>query len=222
MEKKRNKLVELVNLWDAFEQDNPQAEIADFCQFYLLSEKLKSGDRKLPIDTPPKPGMTIDGELAGVFSRLYRYSTLYAKKVLSNSALNNLEDFVYLIVLLELGTPKKNELIQQNLSEFTSGIGVINRLLKDGLITEFPDPDDARSKRIRMTPKGQQVLFSLLPKMDKVAKLVFFKLNDQEKDVMFRILRKLEIMHDSLYIKIKKQKFDEVITTFEENTESGS
>ena len=52
--------------------------------------------------------------------------------------------------------PKKTEVIYANLFELSSGTDMLNRMKKRGLIKEYDDQVDKRSKRIELTPKGEK------------------------------------------------------------------
>ena len=40
-----NKIVSLVNEWDSFEKSHPDAELSEFCRFYLIREEQKLSPR---------------------------------------------------------------------------------------------------------------------------------------------------------------------------------
>ena len=75
--------------------------------------------------------------------------------------------------------------------EVSSGIEVIRRLLRIGLIEDYPDPHDRRSKRVRITTAGRQILTDLRPGMDNIGELVTGNLTEREKNQLARILQNL-------------------------------
>ncbi|NJO02322.1 MAG: winged helix DNA-binding protein [Bacteroidia bacterium] len=202
-----NKLVELVNRWHTYESSNPGVEIADFCRYYLAQQK------QIPLSDsgllPEEADMSLESELARAVGRLTRFSYFYSKKALAELNLNNLEDFLYLLSVQMMGTPRKSELIRNHLSEFTSGIEVIKRLTRLELLYEFQDPDDKRSKRLRITEKGQQILRECFPPMEKVAHLVFGFLTEDEKHIVLHLLDKLDHIHSDLHPQIRNKSWDE-------------
>jgi MarR family transcriptional regulator, lower aerobic nicotinate degradation pathway regulator len=200
-----NRIVELVNTFAKYEEQNPNLSIKDFCVQYLVENSEK----------PKETGlwqMPLNGELGGLVGRLGAYAGMYSKKALSNLNLNNVEDWVYLIVLNEMGTPKKSELIYQMLSEFPSGIDVIKRLINNGFAEEFPDENDKRSKRVKITQSGLEVVQKGYPEMQKVGEMAFGTLSEVEKQILVNILRKLEIFHDGHYKNIRTAEFEEAFT----------
>ncbi len=204
-----NKIVELVNTFAKYEESNLDLTIEDFCVKYL-SEKEKPLVGNAQFDVP------INNELGGLVGRLGAYAGMYSKKALTKLNLNNVEDWIYLIVLNEMGSPKKSELIYQMLSEFPSGIDVIKRLINNGFAEEFPDETDKRSKRVKITSAGLEVVQKGYPEMQKVGKMAFGTLSEVEKQILVNILRKLEIFHDNHYKNIRSAEFEdafELLTT---------
>jgi len=150
--------------------------------------------------------------------RLVKYSNLYSKKALNHFPLNNIEDWIYLISLMDLKTPKKSELIYEMLSEFPSGIDIIKRLIAADLVEEFPDEHDKRSKRVKITEKGLQVLAESMPYMDKVGKMAFDTLTPSEKTMIVNILKRLDSFHNEHFKNVRNIEFEqafEVLTAGE-------
>nr|HMP31172.1 hypothetical protein [Saprospiraceae bacterium] len=87
----KNKIVELVNIWDHYEKENKDLTIHDFCVKYLSEfhkeEKHESDDY----------GMPVQSQMAGLLLRMGKFATHYVKKALKDSVLNNTEDWFYLI-----------------------------------------------------------------------------------------------------------------------------
>ena len=96
---------------------------------------------------------------------LFRYAKSYIKKALKNSRINSADEFSFLITLLTYESLSKQQLINIQVMEKTSGIEIINRLMKKGFIAQFDDEQDKRSKRIKITPIGRLELISILPQM---------------------------------------------------------
>jgi DNA-binding MarR family transcriptional regulator len=188
-----NKLVQLVNLWADFEAQNPEGDIKDFCMDFILKDYLEK-----------KPGLiTVNGQLASLTGKLSRYAGFYSKKALEKFSLNNMEDWVYLMRLHEMGTPKKSELIYDMISEFPSGIDVIKRLVKSGLVQEFPDAEDKRSKRIQITTAGIEILGKSLPWMEKISDMAFNQLLESEKVLLIELLNRLNDFHKTHYLNVR-------------------
>jgi hypothetical protein len=200
--KSKHKIVELVNLWDKYDNGPEELTIHDFCIKYL-SEFHQNEEHE-----SDNYGMPVQSRMAGLLLRMGKFATHYSKKALKDSALNNTEDWFYLIGLIDGKTPKKSEYIHEMLSEFPSGIEVINRLLKLGMIEEIPDLMDKRSKRIKITNSGLGLLYSTLPKMNKIGDMAFDRLDNIEKSILLNLLKKLETHHNKHYREVKELGFE--------------
>ncbi|TAH21020.1 MAG: MarR family transcriptional regulator [Cytophagales bacterium] len=203
----KNRLIELVNIWGEYEEKNPNLTIEEFCVSYLAENAPQtiheSDDKNIPIN----------GQLAALVGKLNKYASLYCKKALAYVGLDNIEDWIYLISLHEMGTPKKSELIYEMLSEFPSGIDVIKRLVKAALVEEFPDEQDKRSKRLKITQKGIAVLYESFPYMNKVGSMAFDTMTEGEKTMVLNVLKRLDNFHAGHYKNIRNAAFEEAFAT---------
>ena len=98
------------------------------------------------------------------------------------------------------------------LSEFPSGIDIINRLIKMEYMEEFPDETDRRSKRLRITPQGMAIVQQCFPELTRVADIAFGTLTDGEKAVLVHLLDRLAIHHADHYKDLRNAGFEEVYT----------
>jgi DNA-binding MarR family transcriptional regulator len=202
-----NRFVELVNLFYEYAQEHPGATIDAFCRNYLAVKDLEKPDS--PHELPKEVLLSIS------LGRLARFAEMYTKKALADLPVSNTDEIVYLMILDELGTPRKSDLINQHLSEFSTGVEIIRRLAKAGLVEEFPDADDRRTKRVRLTPAGQQLLCQTYPKMNVVAQIVAGSLTEAEKDILLQILGRLEKRHDEFYHQVKPKTLEETAAILE-------
>ncbi len=185
------KIVELVNLWAAYEQEQPGLSIQDFCLRYL-SEQAKAVDVKIGSESAPIP---INNWLGALTGRTSRFALLYTKKALAPLNFSSVDDMVYLLIVQEHGNPRKSEVIHQALSEFPSGIDVIKRLVKMELLEELPDETDRRSKRLRITPAGQATLWKAFELVSKASDAAFSTLSAAEKMMLGGLLQRLDQFH---------------------------
>jgi DNA-binding MarR family transcriptional regulator len=72
--------------------------------------------------------------------------------------------------------------------------GLVDSLERDELVTRTPDPADRRMLAVRLTPKGERVLFEVLPKhFRRMAWLLEPLSNDERRtmvDLMAKIIRR--------------------------------
>lgn len=189
-------IVELVNTYAELEAEFPNLSVEDFCVKYLANRV-----------QPEKYGSVVNGQLAALIGKMSSFASLYSKKALQNVGVNNTDDWIYLITLHSMGNPKKSELIYEMVSEFPSGIDVIKRLTASKLVEEYPDEEDRRSKRLRITPQGQEVLTNSFPYMMKVGEMAFSTMTDGEKVLLLNVLKRLDNFHTSHYKDIRTADF---------------
>lgn len=197
----KNKLVALVQAWGVYEEEVQYTDLQDFCKWYLKTHApTEPTGGLMGADEVPSDQNMFLGRLIG---KLSRYASIYAKKAFAPLGLNNFEDLGYLWQTEFMGAPKKSELIYAMMSEFPSGADVIRRLVGMGLLEEFPDDQDRRSKRVRITPKGTALSAQSIPATEKVARIVVGDLDETEKAVLVKLLSRLEKLHDHHYKQVR-------------------
>ena len=137
----------------------------------------------------------LDMELSFLLVMQSRYYKAYAKKVLGESELSSPDGFSFLYHLSLVDSYRKMELIKMHRLEPPSGIEVLKRLLKKGLIEEFDDDDDKRAKRISITKKGKGELQRFMPKMKEVFHLMTAQLSLNEKLHAVGFLKQMNDFH---------------------------
>lgn len=202
-----NKTVELVNHWAKFEEQHPNGSIEDFCRHYLAHQQHKEPPGKLVGGVVPAHN---SGLLLKIIGRISKLTMAYANLALKDSGLNQIEEFGILQTIRREKNPKKTEVIYANLFELSSGTDMLNRLIDRGLIKEYADKEDKRSKRIELTPKGQKVAAACLGRVEKNATLLLHDLNDNDKALCIQLLKGVEIKFSSLWQKHKGKEFDEI------------
>jgi DNA-binding MarR family transcriptional regulator len=203
-------VIELVKAYERFEQRHPGGDLDAFCQDYL--QRNQSAPTEVPAAQPVPTGGRPPGDSLGMYvGRLYKFMLFYARKAMIEMPLDNFEDFGYLATLHFEGEMRKSALIQHNVSEFTSGTNVINRLLKRGLLDELPDPADARSKRVRINATGEGVLRDCLPPMWQIEDLLFGVLSGEEKRQACELLAKAEQFHTARHAALRSASREEVL-----------
>ncbi|HQT23220.1 MAG: hypothetical protein B7X86_09815 [Sphingobacteriales bacterium 17-39-43] len=206
---KSYKLVhQLLNLVEDFEQESTGRELclSDFSGF--LINKLEHSDASLTsLDArfgkreaeTQELAYQIDNAIGRLFVYMSRYAKSYIKKTLEGTPLQSPEDFTALAILLTHDSLTKGELISRNIQEKTSGTEVIRRLLAAGLVKQWDDQTDKRSRRISITESGKQLLHWVFDDMNYVGKMVTGNLSYSEKLNLQYLLQKLEAFHFQLH-----------------------
>jgi len=197
-------LKEIIGRLEQFDRERggQSAAVEDFARWILLAE----GQRQTQ-DDPSQSAQhrwrtqrtALEKDISMYLVFLNRYARMYTKKALEGSALTTTEEFSYLAMLMEQESATKSELILMNKQEKTSGTEVIKRLLAAGLIEQFDDPRDRRSRRVRITHQGRQAIFGIFEPMLLVSHLVCGNLTQAEKRLLVDLLRKLNHFHEPIF-----------------------
>jgi len=199
---------QLLNLVEQYEKDKDGKEIFlnDFSGFLinhlehsdttLTSLDFRFGDKEAESQ---ELAYQIDNAIGRLFVYMSRYAKSYIKKTLEGTPIQSPEDFTCLAILLTHDSLSKSELISKNIQEKTSGTEVIRRLLFNGLVKQWDDQTDKRSKRISITESGKKLLLQVFDDMSYVGKMVTGNLSYSEKLKLQYLLQKLESFHFQLH-----------------------
>ncbi len=144
-------------------------------------------------------GRSSDSVINTLLIRMSRYAKSYSRSVMSNSLFSSQDDFIYLISLKTMGAMSKMELIRHNVHEKSSGILIINRLIRNGWAEQTVSQTDRRTKLIQITEKGLSVLNDHMDEIRKASQVVTGNLNHTERMLLIAILSKLDEFHYSMY-----------------------
>lgn len=141
----------------------------------------------------------LDEALAAQLVELYQHARHYIKTALRDTPLKGIFDYSFLLTLEEMGDLRKSDLIHYNTVEFSPGMEVIRRLLRNELIQDYDDPTDGRSKKVRLTADGLEVLQQVRPQMSLVFQILSGNLSMREKRQTLSGLRKLNNFHHPVW-----------------------
>ncbi len=204
-----NKTIELVNKWGSFEENHPNGSIEDFCRHYLAKQEQQKISGTLVGGVVPSFN---DGLLLKIIGRIQKLNMNYANLALKGSELNQIEEYGILQTIKLNKHPKKTEIIYANLFELSSGTDMLTRLKNRGLIREYDDKEDKRSKRIELTVKGEKAIETTKLKIFRNAKMLMNDLSEDDKALCIQLLKNIEIKFSALWQKHKGKDFDEIFT----------
>lgn len=202
-----NKTVALVNEWAAFEKRFPEGELEDFCRHFLARKKGQDVKGKMVGGVVPPFN---DGLLLKIMGRISKLNLAYANKALKGTDVNQLEEFGMLVTIMQEVSPRKTDVIYANLLELSSGTDMLNRLKRRGLIREYDDANDKRSKRLALTGKGQKVTALCYERISRNAKMLMYDLSPDDKELAVHVLKGIEIKFSTLWPKHKATLFDDI------------
>lgn len=148
---------------------------------------------------------------------LYRYIKLYSKLVFSDTSIKTIEEFGFLITLLQVHSLPKSELIRRNIYEKSSGVEIINRLIKSGHLTQKANPEDKRSQLVSLTDVGRSSLYQVFDKMNNLGIIAAGNLQDHEKYQLAELLKKLDDFHFLNYYDTKSDDLTDYLPDHDEH-----
>jgi DNA-binding MarR family transcriptional regulator len=199
---------EILDKLEAFEREGKSNDLRSF-SFWLYSQFQDS-----PPGETTSLNHNLDGQLINLISILNSHIKRYTKAVLKDSPLVSLNDFSFLASLVEEGSMRKTDLIARNYSELSPGIEVIKRLLRNGLIEDFDNPEDGRSKQVRLTREGRKLYESMLDDMNRAARIMAGDLSEQEKLGLLALTHKLLAFHQPIWDQARGSDLEAIETQF--------
>ncbi len=192
--------IPLIKQWEAFLKTDQGTGIEDFAKYILdeAEKKSKSGPNQiegLPPRSADYPYLT--AEAGQAIFRLYKFSKMYSRPIMSDVGLNSFDEFSIMTTLLNEKETAKKYLIEKNLIEFTTGMDMLKRMFKQKLIQERVNPDDKREKLVSLSENGRKVLFKILEGFQTMED-VLGDLNKKEREETIRYLERLDRYHSSL------------------------
>ena len=188
------------------EQGSGSGTVPDFQhwlgQRLLLEEQAHTSDAPIEV---------VEGEISRYLTMLNRYARFYIKKALQPTDFVSLDDFGYLMHLLDGGRTTKSALIAKNIHDIPSGTEIIKRLIREGWVTQSRDQVDKRRVYVAINEKGKGALFETLKQLRKIAGILSADLDEAEKREFLRLLKKLDAYHHTAYQQNKDKAFDEMM-----------
>lgn len=189
--------------WEQFIKENPQGNIRGFANWLLTHTDPLETVIASEADPVMKSGLRLSEAFAAgkdflawlYMGRLIRYVKYYTKAVMSQFQLSGPDEFLFLTLINEMDRPTKKEVSVANATELTTGMDMLRRLQKLGLIDESADERDGRSKRLRLTEKGQETLQAVHQEMIRLEPSFLAELTLNERDQLVQTLQYLNAYH---------------------------
>ena len=108
------------------------------------------------------------------------------------------------------GEVKKTEFISELIMGYTTGMDAINKLIKEGLVTERNHDTDKRAKLISLSPLGMEVLQECYPVMKKVTEMIFHGIHPEAINLCIGLLSPAETSRTATINELKGLTLDEM------------
>jgi len=202
-----NKTAELVNQWADFEAKHPGQGIEEFCRYYLASRR-EFGDSSKLFDGEMPPRSDI--ALIKLIDRIARLHMIYIGIAMKDLKIDHFEEFSLLSAVANLNNPRKTEVIYHTINELSTGLNLLAGMKKRGYITEHDDIEDRRSKRLRLTPKGEKILHACYEKFARIPEMMLADMPKDDVELCVQLLKNIEIKFSKQYLQHRGKTFDQV------------
>ena len=195
-------LVELIAAWDEFTTDNPYSISVDsFCTYYLFKPSPKGKARKTAVSLARRIG-----RVAAIQRTCIRLAVQDIPGI-------EPEWYYFLHSINERKEVRKTEIISINLlQEPSTGIDILNRMIKAGLLDEEQDAYDKRSRLLHLTPKGEAILKKAEQQVRIVTDLLFSPNLGEIWHHVDDCLAQIEYQFGPLLAKHRPKTLEEVVT----------
>ena len=162
----------------------PDEWMGEFGEWLIKAHHYSSEPMKTDYD---QTGVLIGMHLISLSNRL----RVQMNKFVSDSPFSTFMDYQFLYVVSEHKEMTKSELISANSMEMSSGIEVINRLLRHQWISERTNPEDKRSKLVTATLAGRQLVSQYSESARSIYTSFADSLPDSDRNVFLKLLSSL-------------------------------
>lgn len=184
---------EVLEKLEIFNSANEGGDLRSF-SFWLYSQFQDE-----PPNDPPTLAENLDGQLAAHLATASVHLKHYVKTALKDTPLVGMTDFGFLASLMKVESLRKTELITLNYSELSPGIEVIKRLIRFGMAEDFDDPEDGRSRRVRITDRGRELYLAAVGDLIRAARILTGGLAGEEKLRLLRLLEQVNAFHHPIW-----------------------
>jgi len=191
----------LILNWESYLQFEKNPTLEGFAKYLLTSSTKKIANSNTPV--PFQEVVTgettsyLAPEAAELIFRLNKFINIYGRPIVQEFGLHTMNEFVILASLLELREYSKKDLVNEHLIEFTTGMDMLKRMLKNGLLNERVNEKDKRQKLVSLSKKGTETLFKILGKLNTITD-VLGDLNKKDRELFLNMLKRLNAFHTAL------------------------
>ncbi len=204
---------ELLDYIDSYKKEVGNTDIKEFTMY--LRDKVLIGDSKTPVVSFNNEQYLSYKEMPKVefstlLTGLYRFARIYVKKAFQNTNIKTIDEFGFLASILKEKSLLKNELIKMHFMEVSSGSEILKRLIRNGLVYEYPDSKDGRAKRVSLTKEGVKEIMNAFNEMNKVSEIVVGNLSGEELKEALSVFNKLNFFHTHIHEEAKNDSLEDI------------
>ena len=202
-------LKEVIENLEQFDQEKNSSSIEDF-RIWMNEKAYQNVNPTELFKKENQKVFDLENEIAKQVILLGRFTKQMIRRGLKEFPQLANEEFTYLYRLMDEETLTKMQLVERNAHEKQTGMEIIKRLVKNKLVEEFPDENDKRTTRLKLTELGKDTFLESIKDVTTTSRVLSAKLEDKEKENLLAILRKLNEFHFHIYQEYKTAEIDEI------------
>ncbi|MFT3919369.1 MarR family winged helix-turn-helix transcriptional regulator [Cloacibacterium sp.] len=202
-------LKEVIENLEQFDQEKNSSSIEDF-RIWMNEKAYQKVNPTELFKKENQKAFDLENEIAKQVILLGRFTKQMIRRGLKEFPQLANEEFTYLYRLMDEETLTKMQLVERNAHEKQTGMEIIKRLVKNKLVEEFPDKNDKRTTRLKLTELGKNTFLESIKDVTTTSRVLSAKLEDEEKENLLAILRKLNEFHFHIYQEYKTAEIDEI------------
>lgn len=130
------------------------------------------------------------------FLKISNLLSRYGAKMVSDVGLNSIQQWIILRTIINKGDISIGELKEETLVTKQNMTGMINRLQELNLVVLYPDPEDKRRTRVKVTDEGRSIYEQLKFSRNDFNNQTYSIYNDEEilvlNDLLSRLVKHLK------------------------------
>lgn len=192
----------LISEWENYLKISNKADLKGFAYWLLEKDGVPAREEDVELseyfgsNTNEHKFAYKSSEAAFLIWRLGKFIRHYTKPILLGNGLAGQDDFAILSHVDYKTSCSKKEAIEANIIEPTTGIEIIKRLIKAGLLSEKVNKDDKREKIISLTKIGKEKLYQIYVGFAQIQDLMA-EMNVEQRENLIQTLTSLDTFHTS-------------------------
>ena len=141
-----------------------------------------------------------------------RIHMIYIQIAMKGMKIQHFEEFSLLSAIANLKNPRKTEVIYHTINELSTGLNLLAVMKRRGYINELDDPEDKRSIRLSLTPKGKKILGACYERFSKIPELLFKDMNNDDMLLCIQLLKNVDLKFSKIWQQDKGRSLEEILT----------
>ena len=134
----------------------------------------------------------------------------YMRIALKETSMPSIESLMVCAALNSLGESRKIDIINYSMLEVSTGMEIINRLIRKGFIHQRTDQGDKRSRLLTLSEQGKKVLFLSFKKAALVREILLSDVTEDDKKLVAHILNPIQKKHTKLSVENKGKTIEDI------------